>query len=343
MIEKKRIQLDEVTLMRTILAVIIVFMHSFTCYQGAWTKPEGCIDIPAYKWIARIAFAFTLETFVFISGYLFAFQSITLNKSDGWKVIINKLKRLILPGIIFSSAYFIIFYEYKGVGNFLYNIVNGCGHLWFLPMLFWCFVGAVILQKIKIGDGWKLLFLVLINLFWPLTLPFQLSTTTNYIFYFYLGYVVYKHSERIKEFITPKNLVISWMLFIVVFVLFRPLKETIVIGDQDIRLYKLLSSSARSACQLIYATIGTLTFYMTMVYCTRGKQLSKFTISLASCCFGIYLIHQFILMWLYYNTNFAILVGAYLMPWLGFAIVLTISYLLSFLLLKNKLGKLLIG
>ena len=54
MIEKKKIQLDEVTLMRTILAVIIVFMHSFTCYQGAWTKPEGCIDIPAYKWIARI-------------------------------------------------------------------------------------------------------------------------------------------------------------------------------------------------------------------------------------------------------------------------------------------------
>lgn len=77
MVEKKRIRLDEVTLMRAILAVLIVFLHSFTCFQGAWPKPENVVDIDVYKWIARIAFAFTLEAFVFISGYLFAFQEIT--------------------------------------------------------------------------------------------------------------------------------------------------------------------------------------------------------------------------------------------------------------------------
>lgn len=339
--QKKRIRLDEVTLMRTILAVLIVFMHAFTCFQGGWEKPEGYIDIPTYKWIARTAFAFTLEAFVFISGYLFAFQKITLCKSGG--VIINKLQRLILPSIIFSIPYFFIFYDYKGIGNFLYSVVNGCGHMWYLPMLFWCFVGVVILNKIKIGDGWKLLFLILINLFWPLSLPFQLGATTNYIFYFYLGYVIYKHSERIKEVITPKSLVISWIIFIVVFVLLRPLKETIVIGDQDIRLYRLLTGSARSTCQLIYATIGTITFYITTVYYTRKKQLSKFTITLASCCFGIYLIHQFLLKALYYNTDFASIVGPYWLPWLGFIIVLPISYLLATLLLKTKIGKFLIG
>ena len=316
-------------------------MHSFTCYQGSWTKPEGYIDILTYKWIARAAFAFTLEAFVFISGYLFAFQKITLNKSGG--VIINKLKRLILPSIIFSIPYFVIFYDYKGVGDFLYSIVNGCGHMWYLPMLFWCFVGVVILQKIKIDDSWKLLFLALINLFWPLSLPFQLGAATNYIFYFYLGYVVYKHFERIKESITPKNLVISWIIFIFVFILLRPLKETIIIGDQDLRLYRLLTASARSTCQLIYATIGTITFYITMAYYTRNNQLSKFTITLASCCFGIYLIHQFLLKALYYNTGFASIVGPYWLPWLGFIIVLTISYLLATLLLKTKIGKFLIG
>lgn len=337
----KKIRLDEVTAMRTILALLIVLMHSFTCYQGGWSLPEGCIDIPLYKWIARVAFAFTLEAFVFISGYLFAFQKITLNKSG--RVIINKLKRLILPSIIFSVLYFVIFFEYKGLGNFVYSIINGCGHMWYLPMLFWCFVGVVILQKIKIGDGWKLLLLALINLFWPLSLPFQIETATNYIFYFYLGYVVYKYSERIKESITTKSLIISWIIFIVVFIILRPLKETIVIGDQDFRLYKLLSISARGACQLIYATIGTITFYVTMVYYTQRKQLGKFTISLASCCFGIYLIHQFLLIGLYYNTNFASLVGAYWLPWLGFIIVLLISYLLASLSLKTKIGKFLIG
>ena len=250
---------------------------------------------------------------------------------------------MILPSIIFSIPYFFIFYDYKGFGNFLYSIVNGCGHMWYLPMLFWCFVGVVILIKIKIGDGWKLLFLILINLFWPLSLPFQLAAATNYIFYFYLGYMVYKQSERIKELITSKSLIISWIIFIVVFVMLRPLKESIVIGDQDFRLYRLLTGSARSVCQLVYATIGTITLYITMVYYTQRKQLSKFTISLASCCFGIYLTHQFLLKALYYNTDFASIVGPYWLPWLGFTLVLPISYLLSLLLLKTKIGKFLIG
>ena len=80
---KPKIRLDEVTLMRTILALLIVFMHSFTCYQGGWKRPEGYVDIPLYKWLARTSFAFTLEAFVFISGYLFAFQRITLKRMGG--------------------------------------------------------------------------------------------------------------------------------------------------------------------------------------------------------------------------------------------------------------------
>jgi peptidoglycan/LPS O-acetylase OafA/YrhL len=47
--QKKRIRLNEVTLMRTILAVLIVFMHAFTCFQGGWAKSEGYIDILTYK------------------------------------------------------------------------------------------------------------------------------------------------------------------------------------------------------------------------------------------------------------------------------------------------------
>ena len=90
--QKQKTRLDEVTLMRTVLAILIVFMHSFTIYQGGWTQPENYVDIPIYKWIARISFAFTLEAFVFISGYLFAFQRITLNRVGGViDLVINKL------------------------------------------------------------------------------------------------------------------------------------------------------------------------------------------------------------------------------------------------------------
>lgn len=67
-------RLNEVTLMRCILAVLVVFMHSFTIWQGSWEPFEGYIDIPLYKWIARLAYAFSLPAFVFVSGYLMSFK-----------------------------------------------------------------------------------------------------------------------------------------------------------------------------------------------------------------------------------------------------------------------------
>lgn len=214
--------------------------------------------------------------------------------------------------------------------------------MWYLPMLFWCFVGMVILQKIKIGDKWKLLFLVLVNVLCNISLPLRLDATTNYIFYFYLGYVIYKQSDYIKENLTHKHVIISWLIFIVAFILFRPLKE-LMIGNQDYILHKVLTSIMRSMCQLIYATIGTITFYISMVSYTKSKQLNKLTYNLALCSFGIYLIHQFILKILYYYTDFSSLVGSYWLPWLGFLLVFPTSYLISFFLLKTKIGKLLIG
>lgn len=341
--EKKCIRLDEVTLMRCILALLIVFMHAFTCFQGGWRQPDGYVDISVYKWIARASFAFTLEAFVFISGYLFAFQRLTLNRTRGGHFISHKIKRLIIPSIIFSALYFLFFCEYIGISNLLYNLVNGCGHMWFLPMLFWCFIGGLLLELMKIGDIWKLFFLVCLNIFWPLSLPLQISVALHYLAYFYGGYLIYKHSPRIKVSITPSRIFFVWLVFIIVFIVFRPLKETIVIGVESSFVFRFLSSAARNICQLIYASIGTIAFYITAVWYTNRHQLKPFTIKLASCCFGIYLFQQFILYSLYYKTGFPSIVGPYCLPWLGFLIATSMSYVLADVLLKTKVGKYLIG
>lgn len=282
-----------------------------------------------------------IRGFRFYFWLSFCISIFNVEKTGG--VIISKLKRLIIPSVVFSIPYFFIFYDYNGILDFLYNIINGCGHMWYLPMLFWCFVGVILLQKLKLSDNIILLLFVLINLFWPYILVLQLGRATNYIFYFYLGFVIYKRSDYIKKSITPQSLVISWLLFLAVFIILRPLKDTIIIGNQNYSIYRLLTDSLRGACQLIYATLGTFTFYISMVYYTKKKQLGQFTVRLASCCFGIYLIHQFLLKLLYYNTNFSSIVGPYWLPWLGFILVLPISFYLSTLLLKTKMGKFFIG
>lgn len=340
----KRIRLDEVTLMRCILALLIVFMHSFTCYNHSWRAPAGFVDIPFYKWLTRISFAFTLEAFVFISGYLFAFQRITLRRLESGKnLIVNKLKRLILPSIIFSIIYFFLFFEYKGIGNLIYSIISGCGHMWYLPMLFWCFIGGWLLEQIKIKDIWKLLFLVVLNLTAVYILPLQLTHAASYMVYFYGGFVVYKYSDNIKKAITPKRLLLSWIVFIVVFAMLRPLMDVLKYSEDATKTVKLAVHIGKNACQLVYASVGVMVFYCTAVYYTRKHQLKSFTVKLSACCFGIYLFQQFILQLLYYKTSFSVLVGPYWLPWCGFVIAAILSYILSALFMKTKVGKFLIG
>ena len=330
--------------MRTILAVLIVFMHSFTCYQGGWEQPAGFVNIPLYKWIARTSFAFTLEAFVFISGYLFAFQRISLKRMSGCiNLIINKLKRLILPSFVFSALYFPLFYEYHGVGDLIYNLVNGCGHMWFLPMLFWCFLGCWLLEQIKMKDGWKLASLVVLNLLPIITLPLRLSNAFSFMVYFYTGFLCYKYLDKIKAFVTPKNLTLLWLAFVVFFVVFRPLCDMLVANESQSLYLRFLILSGNNICHLLYASTGLFAFYVSAVYYTQRHQLKPFTISFAACCFGIYIFQQFLLKILYYKTDFPTVVGPYWLPWCGFVIAIAISFVLSALLLKTKKGKFLIG
>lgn len=330
--------------MRTILAVLIVFMHSFTCYNHGWRPPEEFIDICAYKWLARTSFAFTLEAFVFISGYLFAFQRITLNrKTSFWTLAEGKLKRLMLPSIIFGAAYFAIFYQYKGLGCAIYSIINGCGHLWFLPMLFWCFLGGWLLEKIKVNDVWKMFFLVCLNLFALISLPLQLRTSASYMVYFYAGFVTYKHKDAIQAAITPRRLLWGWILFSMAFAVLRPMCDVLASTDVTSKLVKLTILVGDNACHLVYASLGVMVFYCTAVYYIQRHQLKSFTIKLASCCFGTYLFQQFVLQLLYYKTFFPVIVGPYWLPWYGFMIAAAVSYLLTALLLRIKIGRLFIG
>lgn len=342
--EKKYIRLDEVTLMRTILAVLIVFMHSFTCYHGSWPPPAGYVEVPAYFWLTRISFAFSLEAFVFVSGYLFAFQRITLNRTySGLSLTINKIKRLILPSIIFSIAYFVIFYPYKGIANAALSILNGCGHMWYLPMLFWCFIGGYLLEKVKIHDCWKIAFLIVLNLLSVAPLPLRLSVSTSYLFYWFIGYIFYKNSEKLTTLITPQSVSLLWVAFAILFVVLRPLRDVLAPSSYTTLGIKAIVLVGNHACQLVYATAGLFAFYGTAFLYTKKHTLSKITVRLAACCFGIYLFQQFILQLLYYKTEFPLLAGPYLLPWCGFVIAAIVSFIFSVLLLKTKVGRSLIG
>ena len=152
-------QLDDVNFIRPIVILQLVILHSFTMYGGGWTFPEGINNVRAYFWIARLFNSFMLEMFVFLSGYLFAYQIFHLHKKFTLKSLLkSKFKRLIIPSIVFSLFYSILFYSKPfNVWNYVYDILNGMGHMWFLPMLFWCFVFSYFIIKIKLNEKVKLI------------------------------------------------------------------------------------------------------------------------------------------------------------------------------------------
>ena len=335
-------RLDEVSFIRIIAALLICLYHAFTCYNGGWKQPEGYVDILTYKWIARLSFAFSLQAFVFISGYLFAYQRITLKRTAGVALISTKFKRLMLPSVIFSTLYFVLFKEYKGIWNCLYSIINGCGHLWYLPMLFWLFVLAYLLESLQLNDKWKLLIVSFLNLTYTVNLPFplQLSKASYYFVYFYGGFLCYKESDVIKSHLSFQNLSFAWLFFVVSFVLLRPLSDLLIAHT---RIQKLILLVCIRISLLIYVWAGLIALYSTTVYYLQRHSLSQFAQHFALCCFGFYLCQQFVLQLLYYKSRFPVLVGPYWLPWCGFILASAVSYSISTILVKTKIGRYLIG
>lgn len=340
-------QLAEINFLRPIVIVLLVLMHSFTMYGGGWSLAPNIHDVRVYFWVAKASYSCMLETFVFISGYLFAFQTFELKKNFTFKkVVISKLKRLILPSIIFSILYTLLFFKIDFLSlKYYYTILNGVGHLWFLPMLFWCFCFTYFIYKIQIKEEIKLICLFLLSIISPgAALPLQLGNTCYYLFFFYLGAYLLKHKEIIlSKFTNNKSIIFFSILFIVTFIcltLFRECLSSIQISELS---EKLLNHSIMNFVRLIYSTLGLFVLFIISLRYTSKNILSSKTIAFNKLCFGVYLYQQFFLIALYYHTNAPQIFGSYLLPVVGFISALFLSILFSYLTRQTKIGRYLIG
>lgn len=334
--------------MRPIVILLLVFMHSFTMFTGGtWTLPEGIHEVPAYYWMTKTSFSFILESFVFISGYLLCFQ--LLQKEYIFSLfVVKKVKRLIIPSIFFSILYFCLFIEYKSISHFLFSVLNGCGHMWYLPMIFWCFTIGFVLFKVKISSWFKLLICIVLCCLSGFLkfLPLQLNTTCYYLLFFYIGMFMFEKKEVIIKKISTQNLVYLVICYIVSFVGLTLLTRYIL-GLELTTLYlKVIRMIVLPMLKSIYSALGLLSFYLIV-----SKILSKhpdffspsWLVWLNSISFGVYIYQQFILKLLYYHTSLPQITGTYLLPWIGLIVTVVLSLLLSTVTNKTKFGRFLIG
>ena len=344
--------LQNVALLRPLLIVLLVFYHAFAPYSRVWKPIPGYADVPAYWWLDKLSYAFMLEMFVFVSGYVFGYQVRVKgeDKLAAKSLLWGKFRRLIIPSLIFSLLYVVIFQDIaQPVAKTVCDVINGVGHMWFLPMLFWCFAGTWLLERLHVKHAFAVPLLLLVSLK-PvgMQMPLQLDNAMYYMVYFYVGYVLQRDGKELSRLNRPSVAAALVVLFSIAFP-----SLTIAVENPDLiqgmvenpLASKVLSSGIYYVHRQIYASIGiAMALSLVGIYLDGHTfRPQSWVMTVGKLSMSVYLLQQFILVFLYGNSVVTDSLGTYSLPWFGFAVSLTLSLLLSWLLSKTKIWRFAVG
>ena len=341
-------RLANISVIRPLLVVLLVFYHAFAIYGGSWEPIEGYPEIKIYWWLDLLSYACMLETFVFVSGYVFGYQVRTKGdiKLKAKSLFTGKLKRLILPCAIFSLLYIFLFGDItQPIVETLYSLVNGCAHMWFLPMLFWCFVMVWMIEIFKAPPKYVTPVLIVLSLFSVNGLPLQLSHTMYYMVFFYFGYALQRYNVNLDKYYTKHIAIVSIIVFAILFVALTLLKENRdLIFTSPSAIVQTSKFLVGKMCILGYSSAGIIMIMIIVGYIEKrhGLIVPRWMVEIGNLCFGVYLFQQFVLHALYYNTTLPQLISPYWLPWIGFILALIVSLVLSWLLRLTQFGKALV-
>lgn len=339
MIDNLQKRLLYIDLMRAIIILFLIVMHSFTMYSGtnpSWPLPDTIYPIKLYVWIQKYTYAFLLESFTFISGYIYSYGiSKKVGTPSFFSLFLNKFKRLIIPSIVFSIMFALIFGPSIRLNiRTIYDILMGIGHMWYLPMLFLCFIITHLVNKTKISEDIAIGLIIIISVFSFLVPNYmRISQALYYELFFYLGYIFNQ-----KNIVVKKNYKSGLVLVVLVPALLY-VNESLYI--QNVLLYKTASNFVKIA----YATLGSVALFSLCknVFTTIKSKTMCTIVELSTLSMGIYLIQEFIIRIFYYKTPIPVLCGSITLPWITSLLTIVISTVLALLFRKNKIGRFIIG
>ncbi len=339
--------LYEVSYIRPIVIFLLVLLHSFEKISAGGNCERDFQMPTVYAWMMEFIKGFRIETIALVAGYVFAFQCIDLGRKYPFKsFVVKKLKRLILPMLFFGTIYYFCFFFYSqtfSITEFIITLLSGCGHLWFLPMLFWCFITIWIVNRYKLSSVTLLCVLAAISLLPLPALPLGFARLPHFLFYVYGGYFIWEHHESIWKCLSVKTILALWLRYLIVVICSYCFKENAVMNDDIVS--RIVFKMGGKILKMVEAIVGTMALYVTVCYHTTktGFKPSQIVVDSSKVCYGMYVYHQFLLVFLYFYTPLYDSVNCYILPWIGFIITMLISLLFTNITLKTKVGRYLIG
>lgn len=346
----------DVVAIRLSLIFLLIVYHALSIFTGAWDSPYSIdIQIPVYEWVGMSIHSFQLETMVFISGLLLGFNAMRNNDSLSYNsCVVKKARRILLPCLFFGVIYFMMFYNiHVSWYNLIWKLLNGCGHLWFLPMIFWCFVITYFITKClphlhQFSDNNKFKIMLVIAAIFSILNPFVFiplgfGSVGNFYIYFFMGFCL--KTERLTLPNTTRlNFSIAMIIFIVSFLLIMSMRYH-YIREVNSYIEKVSMMVINNICHTVNALSA---IYLIYTFANRESVLrflsgKSILITFSGYCYGVYIYQQFILKYLYYHTQLPLVVSVYWLPWIATAITVILSLLLCHYSLKTRLGRFLIG
>ena len=363
--------LYEVSVIRPLVIFLLVVYHALCPFTGGWEPPAGVADNMLYWWLGHLISGFRIETIALVGGYVFAYQCIERGRRVGlprfaWK----KFKRLIIPCFVFGTVYYLLFRFHPDRFSWyeaFWRVANGVGHLWFLPMLFWCFLAGWLADRLLAWlrerhprwfspVGWGLLVgFAALSLLRLQGLKMGLTRAPYFLLYFYLGYWLRCLGAQRWRW-RGITCVALWLAYLLLLLLHLQTTHAYLPGC-PFRCPEPLCGWNLVVIRLV--TLGQTTCGIMALYATVIVAVSRFRIQdsggpgpfLSECsrqCYGVYVLHGFIMRPIYYQTAFpqwccASGVGEWLLPWAVLLMTLLLSIAGTQLLLRTRAGRFLIG
>ncbi len=183
-------------ILKAICCFLVIVLHVST---QNWSN----CDVNSFAWdifnIYDSITRFTVPVLVMISGALF----LNGKKQIEIKSLYRKnILRLIISYLFWSTiyaAYLLMFVERGSLKEFVFNVINGYYHMWFIPMIIGLYILVPILRKVA-EDVDVMRYFIIVSLFFTFLVPVGLklpyiakfkSVYENMELYFPLGYVSY--------------------------------------------------------------------------------------------------------------------------------------------------------
>lgn len=331
----------EIDIIRSLLTIVVVAFHACCPYfSKTWPMVPTMSEENSYvyAYIGHTLYNGMLEMFVLLSGFLYANTLKSHITMAFWK---KKFLRLYIPCLLWGCIYSLYFFKNFSIAD----IINGIGHLWFLPMLLWLFFLEQLVYKLYfVGLNEHLLFFILLLIAilpYP-TLPLGFNISLYYLLFFHCGVYL---NKNYKQFISKIQAMNIWhmLAFVSCCIL-----SIIAITELDSAApgqpltLKMLLITRSNLIRCIGAIAALPLYWKIAIVASKWANQYESILSLAKCSFGIYILQEFALRILFYKTSFCVF-GGNTSSILSVPIVLATSWLITAFLMRYKATKILIG